>query len=144
MPATLNHVGEKFAHLRVIAYGDTRASKRGRVVQICICRCDCGRIEEIPQGELTSGHRRRCMACWKKIIKERGLDPKGLTPGGNIPWWAGTLEDVDRSSWEGFRYYWQRCQRLFHDTFGRSYTEPVAYEEWSKLFPTNNPIIGGV
>lgn len=145
MPAPYNIIGKKFAHLRVVDYGDSRPAKRGRSALYCICLCDCGRIEEISQSDLSSGARRRCMVCWEADVKRRGLDPEGLPPGGSIPWWAGTMEDIDRSSWEGFRYYWQRCQRLFRDTFGRSYTEPVAYEEWSKLFPTtNNPIIGGV
>lgn len=127
--------GQRFGTLVVVESVGKRVKKSGRPARAWRCRCSCGTVETISQGELTGGFRRRCVSCWRKIIKELGISEEGLIPGGAIPRRDNYLT-VDRRTKSGFIKYWSQARYHFYETFGRVYSDTVALEEWQKLFPT--------
>jgi len=58
--------GQRFG--RLIVLRDT--GKRYRRYVIWACKCDCGKLVEVPSGDLRSGKIKSCGCLWKEMVKK--------------------------------------------------------------------------
>lgn len=69
--------GQRFGRLTVIEYAGKRVSPNGTTSTMWKCKCDCGNIKDVRQGNLRNGTTQSC-GCWHKeqvgeIHKTHGL-----------------------------------------------------------------------
>lgn len=122
MGKPLDLVGEKYGRLTVVEKSSVRRNKQ----VVWICRCDCGKTNEVTTGELRYGRHSSC-GCYQRERASESNKTHGKSKTRLYRIWCAMIKRCENDNTIGFKNYGGRGIKVCEE-WRKDFT---VFERWS-------------